>query len=248
MPDKATDFGFQEIPFSEKTKRVARVFHSVADKYDVMNDLMSFGIHRIWKRLAMQYAAPRAKEIFLDVAGGTGDLSQLLAKAVGDEGLVLLTDINQSMLAHGREKCENNGAITQVRYALANAEQLPFANNTFSGITIAFGLRNITDKALALREMARVLQPGGRLVILEFSKPIIPCLEKAYDRYSFDLLPWLGNLVAKDAESYRYLAESIRRHPDQEKLKTLILENHFDACAFFNVTGGIVAIHRAYKY
>lgn len=243
-----TDFGFETIPTSEKTQKVLNVFHSVADKYDVMNDVMSLGVHRLWKRLAIQYTAPRVGENFLDLAGGSGDITILLAKKIGEKGSVVLADINASMLKTGRTKCENKGFIGNIRYAQSNAEQLPFPDNTFSGITIAFGLRNVTDKSKALREMARVLQPGGRLIVLEFSKPIIPLLEKCYDVYSFQLLPWLGKTIANDEASYRYLAESIRRHPDQITLNNMILNAGFDHCEYHNMSGGIVALHKATVY
>lgn len=243
-----THFGYQQVPTEQKAAKVAEVFHSVASKYDLMNDLMSLGIHRYWKRFAIGLSGVRAGQQVLDLAGGTGDLAKLLVKRVGANGMVYLADINDKMLAVGRDRLIDQGILTNVRYIQANAECLPFAPNHFDGITIAFGLRNVTDKAKALRSMYKVLKPGGRLLVLEFSKPVLPVLQYIYDNYSFKLLPKLGELIAHDAASYQYLVESIRMHPNQEGLKTMILEAGFDECEYFNLSAGIVALHRAYKY
>ncbi len=242
------DFGYQQIPIQQKTAKVAEVFRSVADKYDLMNDLMSLGIHRLWKRFAIALTNARPGQHILDLAGGTGDLAKQLAKQVGEKGKVCLTDINEHMLGVGRDRLIDKGIFANVHYIQANAESLPFAVNTFDRITIAFGLRNVTDKAKALNAMFQVLKPGGHVIILEFSKPVLPLLQQIYDAYSFNLLPKLGQLVANDAKSYQYLVESIRMHPSQEDLKTLILNAGFDECEYFNLNGGIVALHRAHKY
>lgn len=248
MDDKqTTDFGYQQIPKKQKTNKVKEVFHSVANKYDIMNDLMSCGIHRWWKQRAIQLTHIRKGHRVLDLAGGTGDLAKQIATLVGDKGQIILADINSSMLQQGRDKLINNG-IANIQYVQCNAELLPFADNYFDRITIAFGLRNITDKAMALKNMLRILKPGGCLMILEFSKPLTPGLKPIYDFYSFTVLPWLGKIVADDEASYQYLAESIRMHPDQEHLQQLILECGFDKCEVFNLSGGIVAIHRCYKF
>ncbi len=245
--DKTTDFGFQKVLWGEKQKRVGAVFDSVAGRYDLMNDLMSFGIHRLWKKFAIELAAVRSGERVLDLAGGTGDLSAAMAARVGARGQVILSDINASMLGVGRERLTDRGVIGNIEYVQANAEKLPFADNHFDCITIGFGLRNVTDKQAALASMYRVLKPGGRLLVLEFSKPQLPGLSKAYDQYSFHLLPFMGRLVAQDADSYRYLAESIRMHPDQETLKGMMEQAGYARCQFYNLTGGIVAVHRGYK-
>lgn len=242
------DFGYQQIPTQLKTAKVAEVFRSVADKYDLMNDLMSLGIHRLWKRFAIALTNVHPGQHILDLAGGTGDLAKQLAKRVGEKGKVCLTDINEHMLGVGRDRLIDKGIFANVHYIQANAESLPFAGNTFDRITIAFGLRNVTDKTKALNAMFQVLKPGGQVIILEFSKPVLPLLQQIYDAYSFNLLPKLGQLVANDAKSYQYLVESIRMHPSQEDLKTLILNAGFDECEYFNLNGGIVALHRAYKY
>ena len=244
---QTTHFGFEQVPMTEKAQRVAGVFHSVARKYDLMNDLMSGGIHRLWKRFALEVSAVRAGHTVLDIAGGTGDLAYQLAKRVGDDGQVILSDINSSMLGVGRDRLINKGVNHNVSYAQLDAQHLPFANHTFDCVSIAFGLRNVTDKALALSDMQRVLKPGGRLLILEFSKPQHRLLEKIYDQYSFRVLPLMGKLITQDADSYRYLAESIRMHPDQETLKDMMDEAGFVNSQFYNMTGGIVALHKGIK-
>ena len=244
---KTTHFGYQEVPIEEKARKVAGVFHSVADKYDVMNDLMSMGIHRLWKRFTIEQAAVKKGQRVLDLAGGTGDLALRFSRLVGPDGEVVLSDINASMLARGRERLTDEGVAGNIEYVQANAETLPFPDNHFDLITIAFGLRNVTDKDKALRSMHRVLKPGGRLLVLEFSRPTAPGLSPVYDVYSFKLLPFMGKLVANDAESYRYLAESIRMHPDQETLKGMMQDAGFERCEYFNLTGGIVALHSGYK-
>ena len=245
---ETTHFGFQTVAKTEKAEKVAQVFHSVAAKYDVMNDLMSFGIHRLWKRFTIDCSGVRRGQKVLDLAGGTGDLTAKFSRLVGESGKVVLADINDSMLKMGREKLRNSGVVGNVEYVQANAEALPLPDNTFDCITISFGLRNVTDKEKALRSMYRVLKPGGRLLVLEFSKPTIEPLSKAYDAYSFHVLPRVGELVASDAESYRYLAESIRMHPDQETLKAMMEAAGFENVNYFNLTGGIVALHRGYKF
>lgn len=244
---ETTHFGFQEVPTEEKAHRVAEVFHSVANRYDLMNDLMSLGIHRLWKRFVIELSGVRPGMRILDIAGGTGDLASIFAKRVGSKGHVVLADINSSMLAQGRERLTNLGRVGNLSYVQANAEHLPFPANYFDRITIAFGLRNVTQKETALRAMYRTLKPGGQLLVLEFSKPA-PWLAPAYDACSFWALPRLGKLVTGDAESYRYLAESIRRHPDQETLQTMMQSAGFDHCDFHNLSHGIVALHRGYKY
>ncbi|HSX19846.1 MAG TPA: bifunctional demethylmenaquinone methyltransferase/2-methoxy-6-polyprenyl-1,4-benzoquinol methylase UbiE [Gammaproteobacteria bacterium] len=248
MDETTTDFGYQQVPVTEKTSLVGNVFSSVASKYDLMNDLMSAGIHRVWKKIAVQHCALKPGQTVLDLAGGTGDLSYAFSKAVGDQGKVYLADINAAMLEAGKEKLLNLGVVQNVNYVQLNAEALPFADNFFDCIAIGFGLRNVTHKDLALQQMFRVLKPGGRVVILEFSKPVHEHLRKAYDVYSFNVLPWLGKLVAQDADSYRYLAESIRMHPDQEKLKTMLEEAGLQDCSYLNLTGGICAIHKGFKF
>ena len=242
-----THFGYKEVDKDAKAGLVAGVFHSVASRYDLMNDLMSAGIHRLWKRFTIELSGVRAGHSVLDIAGGTGDLAAKFAEIVGAEGLVVLADINDSMLNVGRDKLIDKGVLEGLTFAQADAQYLPFADNSFDCITIAFGLRNVTDKSLALSSMLRVLKPGGRLLVLEFSKPTNPLLGKVYDAYSFNVLPRLGQLIAGDAESYQYLAESIRVHPDQETLKDVISDSGFEQCEFFNMTGGIVALHRGLK-
>lgn len=242
-----TDFGYQKVPLEEKKQRVAGVFHSVAAKYDVMNDLMSLGIHRLWKRYTIELSGVRRGHRVLDLAGGTGDLAQRFARMVGDTGEVVLADINESMLRQGRDRLVDAGVVGNLRYVQANAEHLPFPDSHFDCITIAFGLRNVTDKAAALASMYRVLKPGGRVLVLEFSKPALPGLKPLYDLYSFTMLPMMGRLVAGDAASYRYLAESIRMHPDQETLKSMMETAGFERCDYHNLSGGIVALHRGYK-
>ncbi len=248
MSDKTTHFGFQTVNQEEKVHKVAEVFHSVANKYDVMNDLMSFGIHRLWKRFTIEACQVQRGQKVLDLAGGSGDLTARLAHLVGSEGCVVLSDINSSMLSVGREKLIDQGLIGNIEYVQANAEKLPFPNSSFDCITIAFGLRNVTDKDAALRAMYNSLKPGGRLLILEFSKPTIPLLDKVYEQYSFKILPLMGKLIADDANSYRYLAESIRMHPDQETLLSMMQEAGFEHCQYQNMTGGIVALHKGYKF
>ncbi|MBN8429717.1 bifunctional demethylmenaquinone methyltransferase/2-methoxy-6-polyprenyl-1,4-benzoquinol methylase UbiE [Microbulbifer salipaludis] len=244
---KTTHFGYQQVPVEEKAGRVADVFHSVAARYDVMNDLMSGGIHRLWKRFTIELSAARPGQTILDIAGGTGDLTARFSRIVGPTGKVVLADINESMLKVGRDRLLDRGIAGNVETVQADAQYLPFPDNTFDCITIAFGLRNVTDKDLALRSMLRVLKPGGRLLVLEFSKPQSKLLEKVYDQYSFRLLPFMGKLVADDADSYRYLAESIRMHPDQQTLKDMMGEAGFVDCEYHNMTGGIVALHKGIK-
>lgn len=247
MSEQKTHFGYQDVDAAAKAGMVGQVFDSVASKYDVMNDLMSFGVHRLWKRFTLDQSGVRPGQTVLDIAGGTGDLAGQFSKRVGQGGLVVLADINASMLFTGRDKLLDKGLIDNLDYTQANAEDLPFADESFDCITIAFGLRNVTDKDKALRSMNRVLKPGGRLLVLEFSKPVLPLLSKAYDAYSFTALPMMGKLIANDAESYRYLAESIRMHPDQETLKGMMDEAGFVKTKYHNLTGGIVALHKGYK-
>ncbi|MDY3693499.1 MAG: bifunctional demethylmenaquinone methyltransferase/2-methoxy-6-polyprenyl-1,4-benzoquinol methylase UbiE [Proteus mirabilis] len=245
---ETTDFGFQTVDKDDKQTMVARVFHSVASKYDLMNDLMSFGVHRIWKRYTIEASGVRRNQRVLDLAGGTGDLTAKFSRLVGENGEVVLADINDSMLKMGREKLRDHGIVGNVNYVQANAEELPFPDNHFDCITISFGLRNVTDKAKALRSMFRVLKPGGRLLVLEFSKPVFDPLSKIYDAYSFHILPKIGQVIVNDAESYRYLTESIRMHPDQETLKGMMEEAGFDQVTYTNMTGGIVALHKGFKF
>lgn len=244
---KDTDFGFEEVPWEEKAGRVEAVFSSVADKYDIMNDLMSFGVHRLWKRFTINQTGLRPGQRALDVAGGTGDLAKALARQVGPDGKVVLSDINQDMLDVGRARLVDAGITGNVEYVLADAQDLPFEDDSFHCVTIAFGLRNVTDKDAALRSMFRVLKPAGKLLLLEFSKPVVPGLTTLYDQYSFKVLPFMGKVVAGDADSYRYLAESIRMHPDQDTLKAMMEEAGFERCAYHNLSGGIVALHSGYK-
>jgi demethylmenaquinone methyltransferase/2-methoxy-6-polyprenyl-1,4-benzoquinol methylase len=246
--DRSTDFGFQRVPRADKARRVRGVFDSVADNYDLMNDLMSAGAHRLWKRFTLALANLRPGQRALDVAGGTGDLAAGLARQVGPRGLVVLSDINAAMLARGRDRLIDAGLIENVRYVQANAERLPFADSSFDCITIGFGLRNVTDKAAALKSMRRALKPGGQLLVLEFSQPRAPGLKPLYDAYSLRVLPLLGRLVAGDAASYRYLAESIRVHPDQETLLQMLKDAGLEGCRYHNLSGGIVAVHRGYRY
>jgi demethylmenaquinone methyltransferase/2-methoxy-6-polyprenyl-1,4-benzoquinol methylase len=243
-----THFGYKTIEKEDKISMVAGVFHSVAKQYDVMNDLMSFGIHRLWKRFTIDASGVRPGNKVLDLAGGTGDLTAKFSQLVGREGKVILADINSSMLNVGRDKLRDKGLVQNIEYVQANAEYLPFEENTFDIVTIAFGLRNVTDKDKALRSIYSVLKPGGRLLVLEFSKPEHELLNKAYDFYSFNILPKMGELVAKDGESYQYLAESIRMHPDQETLKTMMENAGFEQTTFKNLTGGVVALHKGYKF
>jgi demethylmenaquinone methyltransferase / 2-methoxy-6-polyprenyl-1,4-benzoquinol methylase len=247
MSDKTTHFGFQKVPVEEKAQRVRSVFDSVATDYDLMNDVMSLGIHRLWKRLAIGMANIRPGQQVLDLAGGTGDLVLMIAPRVGPQGRVVLSDINNAMIRTGRARLLDRGIAGNVEYVQADAERLPFPDNSFDCITMAFGLRNVTHKQTALDAMYRVLKPGGRLLILEFSRPAA-LLKPAYDFYSFSILPRLGQLIARDAASYRYLAESIRMHPDQKTLVGMLESAGFEDCSFHNLTGGIVAIHRGYKF
>jgi demethylmenaquinone methyltransferase/2-methoxy-6-polyprenyl-1,4-benzoquinol methylase len=243
-----THFGYKTVNRDEKVGLVAEVFHSVAGKYDLMNDLMSGGIHRLWKRFTIDCSGVRPGQKVLDLAGGTGDLTAKFSRIVGPTGEVVLADINDSMLKMGRGKLRDKGIVGNVRYVQANAEALPFPDDTFDAITISFGLRNVTDKDAALRSMYRVLKPGGRLLVLEFSKPETKALSKVYDAYSFHLLPKMGKLIANDADSYQYLAESIRMHPDQETLKEMMQQAGFEGVEYYNLTGGVVALHRGYKF
>ncbi|MEM6988023.1 MAG: bifunctional demethylmenaquinone methyltransferase/2-methoxy-6-polyprenyl-1,4-benzoquinol methylase UbiE [Pseudomonadota bacterium] len=245
--ERTTHFGYQDVPVEEKVDRVADVFHSVATKYDVMNDLMSFGIHRLWKQFAMQHSGVRPGHTVLDIAGGTGDLAAAMARRVGSRGMVVLSDINASMLDVGRDKLTNKGFVGNLTVAQANAEALPFEDDSFDCITIGFGLRNVTDKDRALASMYRVLKPGGRLLVLEFSKPTLPGFSALYDQYSFNVLPMMGKLVAGDGESYRYLAESIRMHPDQETLAAMMRSAGFERVDYHNLTAGVVALHKGFK-
>ncbi len=244
--DKTTHFGYQEVPVEEKAGKVAEVFHSVANKYDIMNDVMSMGVHRLWKMFTLNQAGARPGMRVLDLAGGTGDLAMKFATQVGSTGEVVLADINSSMLEEGRRRLIDKGIVGNVRYAQVNAEALPFPDHSFDIITIAFGLRNVTDKDAALRSMKRVLKPGGKLLILEFSKPISTTFSKIYDLYSFTALPMMGKLITGDAESYRYLAESIRMHPDQDTLKRMMEDAGFERCDYHNMSGGVVALHTGY--
>lgn len=248
MNSATTDFGYQKIPIAEKADKVADVFHSVARRYDIMNDLMSLGIHRYWKYFAITLSNVRAGQRVLDVAAGTGDLSVAFAKQVGKNGEVWFTDINASMLHIGRERLIDHGIVNPVRYVQADAESLPFPDNYFDCISIAFGLRNVTNKNAALHAMWRTLKPGGQLLILEFSKPVIPILQLLYEQYSFAVLPKLGQWVTGDASSYQYLVESIRMHPDQDTLKHMMTTAGLENCEYYNLTAGIVALHRGYKF
>ena len=248
MSDKSTHFGYKTVDAEKKEALVADVFHSVAAKYDLMNDLMSLGIHRLWKRFTIECSGIRPGQKVLDLAGGTGDLTARFSRIVGEQGEVILADINDSMLKVGRNKLRDKGLVGNIHYVQANAEALPFPDNYFDLITIGFGLRNVTHKEQALASMFRVLKPGGRLLVLEFSKPTNAVMSKLYDLYSFHLLPRMGKLVAGDAESYQYLAESIRMHPDQETLKGMMEQVGFDDVSYFNLTQGVVAVHRGYKF
>ena len=245
MTDKQTHFGYRTVNESEKAAKVAEVFHSVAKKYDIMNDVMSGGLHRVWKHFTLTTArVPKGGKV-LDIAGGTGDLSRGWANRVGKDGEVWLTDINSSMLSVGRDRLLNEGLLLPV--AVCDAEKLPFPDNYFDLVSVSFGLRNMTHKDAALKEMHRVLKPGGTLLVLEFSKVAKP-LAPAYDLYSFKLLPLMGKLIAKDADSYQYLAESIRMHPDQETLKQMMLDAGFDSVDYHNMSAGIVALHKGVKF
>ncbi len=245
---KTIDFGFTEVPLDEKVKKVKGVFDSVAGNYDIMNDVMSLGIHRLWKRHTIELSGIRPGQAVLDLAGGTGDLTKAFAKRVGKTGRVVLADINESMVRVGRDRLTNDGIIGNVDYTITNAEALTYPDNTFDLVTISFGLRNVTNKDKALAEICRVLKPGGQLMVLEFSKVTQPMLAKAYDFYSFNILPKMGKFIADDEASYQYLAESIRMHPDQETLKQMMLDAGFDKVEYINMSNGIVALHRGWKY
>ena len=245
--EQTTHFGFQDVPESQKAEKVAEVFHSVAARYDIMNDVLSGGMHRLWKRFTIELSGVRRGHKVLDIAGGTGDLARKFSSLVGPDGEVVLADINASMLKVGRDRLLDKGVAGNINFVQADAEKLPFPDNHFDVVTIAFGLRNVTHKEDALRSMLRVLKPGGRLLILEFSKPSNPLLSKFYDAYSFKFMPLAGKLITDDADSYRYLAESIRMHPDQETLKAMMADAGFERITFHNMTGGIVALHRGIK-
>ena len=247
MSEKTTHFGYETVDAKEKAGRVAGVFHSVAGNYDLMNDLMSAGIHRLWKHMTIEMSGVRKGHKVLDIAGGTGDLAAKFSKIVGSEGSVVLADINESMLKVGRDRLIDRGITENVTFSQADAQYLPFPDDTFDVITIAFGLRNVTDKDMALRSMFRVLKPGGKLLILEFSKPTSSLLSKIYDTYSFNVLPQLGKVFANDSDSYKYLAESIRMHPDQSTLLHMLDSAGFENTDFHNMTGGVVALHRGIK-
>lgn len=242
-----THFGYQEVDKDAKAGLVADVFDSVAARYDVMNDLMSVGIHRLWKRFTIELSGVRKNNAVLDIAGGTGDLAARFAEIVGPQGRVVLADINGAMLEVGRDKLLDTGRQGNIEFVQADAQDLPFPDDSFDCVTIAFGLRNVTDKDKALRSMLRILKPGGRLLVLEFSKPGNPLLSRAYDAYSFRVLPFMGKLVANDSDSYQYLAESIRMHPDQETLKDMMEDAGFSRCEYHDMTGGIVALHKGIK-
>ena len=246
--EQSTHFGIESVAWDEKEKKVGAVFQSVAKNYDLMNDLMSVGIHRAWKYFAVELSQVRAGQSVLDLAGGSGDLTRLLSKKAGASGHVVLADINAAMLEVGRSRLLDEGLCGNIDYVQANAQCLPFADNNFHCITMAFGLRNVTDKDEALRSMFRVCRPGGKVMILEFSTPTLPGLKPFYDWYSFNVLPKIGQFFAQDAASYQYLAESIRMHPSQEGLKSMIEQAGFEDCHYHNLSGGIVALHLAYKY
>ena len=247
MNKKTTHFGYKTVSQEEKAGYVKDVFDSVSNRYDLMNDLMSGGLHRLWKKYTIDKASARYGQRILDLAGGTGDLAKVFAGKVGDEGHVVLADINYSMLNEGRTRLINSGISGNLSITQVNGENLAFKEGSFDIVTIAFGLRNITDKQTALSSIYQTLKPGGKLLILEFSKPI-NLLRPAYDLYSFKILPLLGKLVANDADSYQYLAESIRMHPDQDKLITMMEDANFERCRFTNLSGGIVALHEGYKF
>ncbi|MGJ8668393.1 MAG: bifunctional demethylmenaquinone methyltransferase/2-methoxy-6-polyprenyl-1,4-benzoquinol methylase UbiE [Oceanococcus sp.] len=248
MNQKTTHFGYAEVDWNDKASKVSEVFDSVAGRYDIMNDLMSMGVHRAWKRFAIDLASIQRNDSVLDLAAGTGDLSSAMAPKLGPRGRLIMADYNAAMLVQGRDRLLDEGKADQAGYAQADAESLPFADDSFDCVTISFGLRNVRDKDKALKSILRVLKPGGRLLVLEFSKPNNPVLSKIYDTYSFEILPRIGQAVANDAESYRYLAESIRMHPDQDALKAMMDDAGFERTQYFNLTGGIVALHRGYKF
>lgn len=250
MPTESdkTHFGFSEVQTSEKQNLVGNVFRAVAQNYDLMNDAMSLGVHRAWKWFTIAQSGVKEGDKVLDLAAGSGDLSIKFANKVGELGNVLVTDINQAMLEQGRRRLADAGCAGNVDFCLVNAEQLPFADNSFDCISISFGLRNVTDKDLALKAMQRCLKPGGRALILEFSQPTNESFKQIYDAYSFNVIPKLGELLSNDRESYQYLVESIRRHPGQEELKQMMLDAGFDRVRYHNLTGGVVALHIGYKY
>lgn len=243
-----THFGYEKVSTNEKAGRVRAVFDSVASNYDLMNDLMSLGTHRVWKAFALKQTGLRPGDTALDLAAGTGDLTAGMARQVGDNGRVFHTDINAAMLAEGSDRLLDKGLAKNITSLQVNAEHLPFPDRSMNCVTIGFGLRNVTDKQAALNEMARVLKPGGRVLVLEFSRPVLKWLEPIYDTYSFKVLPALGKLVANDADSYRYLAESIRMHPDQETLKSMMTDAGLEDCRYHNLSGGIVAVHIGFRY
>lgn len=247
MKQDIIDFGFKKVPVDEKQKLVAGVFDSVASRYDLMNDLMSLGIHRLWKRHAIALLQVRPNHHVLDLACGSGDLALLIAPKLAS-GQITLSDINNNMLAVAKNRLIDKGKVADIHFTQANAEVLPFQDNSFDRIIMGFGLRNVTHKEQALQSIYRVLKPGGRAIILEFSHPTHPLLSSWYDTYSFHVLPFLGKIIANDADSYRYLAESIRMHPNQETLQAMMLTAGFDTCHYSNLTGGIVAIHQGIKY
>lgn len=244
---KTTHFGYRKVPEEAKAELVGQVFDTVAARYDVMNDLMSLGVHRLWKRVTISEARLRRGERVMDLAGGTGDLAERMAPIVGSDGRVVLADINESMLRRGRDRLLDRGVAGTVGFVIADAQSLPFEDDSFDCVTMAFGLRNVTEQDLALQSLFRVLRPGGRLLVLEFSKPRTPGLAPLYDLYSFTVLPVLGRMVAGDSDSYRYLAESIRMHPDQEALQTMMERAGFEQCRYINLSGGIVALHKGFK-
>jgi demethylmenaquinone methyltransferase / 2-methoxy-6-polyprenyl-1,4-benzoquinol methylase len=247
MTQDSADFGFERVDPQEKTRRVGEVFSSVASRYDLMNDLMSLGIHRLWKRYAIHLAQIRTGAKVLDVAGGTGDMSVLFQRALGDKGTVIVSDINNAMLSEGRDRLIDRGLISGFQFVQANAEALPFQRNSFDCVCIAFGLRNVTDKDAALRSMFEKLKYGGNVIILEFSKVVLPVFKQLYDTYSFEFIPRLGQLITQDGESYRYLVESISMHPDQNTLKGMMETAGFSRVEYYNLSGGIVAVHKGYK-
>ena len=248
MNDQTTHFGYETVNTDDKVNRVGAVFSSVAEQYDIMNDFMSFGLHRCWKRIAIQHLALRPHHHVLDLAGGTGDFTLKIAPQLNDQGRITLSDINPDMLSVGKDRLLDKGLHQNIDIVEANAEQLPFTDNQFHRVVMAFGLRNVTHKDQALQQIYRVLKPGGHVIILEFSHTTLPLLKQFYDAYSFNVIPKIGKWVANDEASYQYLVESIRRHPDQEALKKMMTESGFDHASFTNLSGGIVAIHKGVKY
>lgn len=246
-PDEKTHFGYEQVSCNEKAGKVGEVFHSVAKKYDIMNDAMSLGMHRLWKRFTIQHSNVKPGDKVLDIAGGTGDIAKRFAKKVGEKGHVILSDINGSMLGEGKNRFTDLNIINNVSFVQADAQHLPFQPNSFNCLSIGFGLRNVTDKAMALRSMYDVLKPGGKVLVLEFSKPNNPLLNKVYDKYSFHVIPKIGGLIADDEASYQYLVESIRMHPGQQEMLGMLQEAGFEDCGYHNLAGGIVALHYGYK-